>query len=60
MENPRSPAHLRRQSRPRGAYYDTISFAPDVKCPVYMNAGLIDFTSPATTVFAVYKELGSG
>jgi cephalosporin-C deacetylase len=40
-------------------YYDIMSFAPDVRCPVLMNAGLVDPVSPATGIFAVYHLLGS-
>lgn len=42
------------------AYYDTMNFAPDVRCPVMMNAGLIDAISPPTGVYAVYARLASG
>ena len=41
------------------AYYDTMNFAPDIKCPVMMNSGLIDPVSPAYSVWAVYKRLGT-
>ncbi|MDR1304615.1 MAG: acetylxylan esterase [Verrucomicrobiales bacterium] len=41
------------------AYYDTMNFAPTVKCPVFMNAGLIDGVSPPSGVFAVYQRLGT-
>ena len=34
-------------------------FAPDIKCPVMMNMGLIDPVSPAYAVWAVYKRLGT-
>lgn len=40
-------------------YYDVLSFAPDVRCPAMMLAGLVDRVSPATTVYAAYRELGS-
>jgi len=41
------------------AYYDTMNFAPDIKCPVLMNSGLIDPVSPAYAVWAVYQRLGT-
>ena len=40
-------------------YYDIMNFAPDVKCPVLMNIGLIDPVSDATGVWATYQRLGS-
>jgi cephalosporin-C deacetylase-like acetyl esterase len=40
-------------------YYDVMNFAPDVKCPVLMNMGLIDGCSQATGVWAIYQRLGS-
>ncbi len=40
-------------------YYDPMNFAPDVHCPVLMNAGLIDPTSPPACVFAIYRNLGT-
>lgn len=47
---------------PRGrclAYYDIMNFAPDVTCPVMMNAGLIDFISPPSGVWPTFLRLGS-
>lgn len=41
------------------AYYDPMNYAPDVHCPVLMNAGLIDPVSPPYSVWAVYNRLGS-
>lgn len=41
------------------AYYDPINFAPDVRCPIFMDGGLIDPTSPPTGVWALYARLGS-
>lgn len=41
------------------AYYDTMNFAPDVKCPVFMYGGMIDYVSPVTTVFSTFQLLGS-
>jgi cephalosporin-C deacetylase-like acetyl esterase len=38
-------------------YLDILNFAPLVRCPVLMNAGLADPTSPPTTIFAVYDRL---
>ncbi len=39
------------------SYFDIVNFAPLVRCPVLMNAGLIDPVSPATGVFATYRSL---
>lgn len=41
------------------AYYDPINFAPDVHCPVYFNAGLVDPVSPPYSTFAVFARLAS-
>jgi len=41
------------------AYYDPMNFAPDIRCPVLMNAGLIDHVSPPSAVFAVFNRLGT-
>jgi cephalosporin-C deacetylase-like acetyl esterase len=41
------------------AYYDPMNFAPDIRCPVLMNAGLIDPVSPPSSVWAVYNRLAS-
>ncbi|MBE2205604.1 MAG: acetylxylan esterase [Chthoniobacterales bacterium] len=41
------------------SYYDPMNFAPDVKCPILMAAGLIDPISPPASVFPVYDQLGA-
>ncbi len=41
------------------AYYDVMNFAPDVKCPTMMNAGMIDPVSYTSGVFAIYNRLGT-
>ena len=41
------------------SYYDVMNFAPDVHCPVFMNAGLVDPVSPPSCVFAVYHMLAT-
>jgi len=41
------------------AYYDPMNFAPDVKCPVFINSGLIDYISPPTDIWATYLRLGT-
>ncbi len=41
------------------AYYDPMNYAPDIQCPVLMNAGLIDPVSPPFSVWAVYNRLGT-
>jgi cephalosporin-C deacetylase-like acetyl esterase len=41
------------------AYYDPMNFAPDIRCPVLMNGGLIDPVSPPLSVWAVYNRLPS-
>ena len=40
------------------AYYDPMNFAPDAKCPVLFNAGLIDPVSPPYSVFAAFNRWG--
>lgn len=40
-------------------YYDPMNFAPDVKCPVFMNSGLVDYVSPPSHIWAAYFRLGS-
>jgi cephalosporin-C deacetylase-like acetyl esterase len=41
------------------AYYDPLNFAPDVRCPMLCNVGLIDHVSPPSSVWPVYQRLGS-
>jgi len=41
------------------SYYDPMNFAPDVHCPVLMNAGLIDPVSPPFSPWAVFNRLGT-
>lgn len=41
------------------AYFDPMNFASEVKCPVLMNAGLVDPTSRAAHVYGIYKNLGT-
>jgi len=40
-------------------YYDAMNFAPDVKCGVFMNMGMIDPVSTPSGVYAIYKRLGA-
>lgn len=46
------------QGRGEG-YYDVMNFAPYIKCPVFMNAGLIDPVSPPDGSWAVFNSIGS-
>jgi cephalosporin-C deacetylase-like acetyl esterase len=39
------------------SYFDILNFAPKIRCPVLMNAGLIDPVSPPMGIFAVYKQI---
>ena len=41
------------------AYYDPLNFGPEVRCPVLMNAGLIDRVSPPYATWAVFRALAS-
>lgn len=41
------------------SYYDVLNFAPLMRCPVLMNAGLIDPVSAPTAVFAAYQSITS-
>jgi cephalosporin-C deacetylase-like acetyl esterase len=43
----------------RESYYDPANFAQDVRCSVLMSAGLIDPTSPPTSVFGIFNRLGT-
>jgi cephalosporin-C deacetylase len=40
-------------------YFDPMNFAPDIHCPMLMNAGLIDPVSPPSSVWAAYNRLGT-
>lgn len=40
------------------AYFDPLNFAPQAKCPVYFNGGLIDPVSPSYSTYAVYLRWG--
>lgn len=39
------------------AYYDPMNFAPDIRCPMLFNAGLIDGVSPPAGVFAIFNRI---
>lgn len=39
------------------AYFDVLNFAPLIRCPVLMNAGLTDPISSPTGIYAVFREL---
>ena len=41
------------------AYYDPMNFAPDARCPVLMNAGMIDPASPPFSVWGVFNRLAT-
>lgn len=41
------------------AFYDPMNYAPDVRCPALLNAGLIDPVSPPFSIWAVFNRLGS-
>jgi pimeloyl-ACP methyl ester carboxylesterase len=41
------------------AYYDPMNFALDIRCPLFFNAGLIDYVSPPYSVWAVYHRAAS-
>ncbi len=40
------------------SYFDTMNFAPDVRCPTLVGVGLVDDVVPAPTVYAVANRLG--
>ena len=42
------------------AYFDGISLAPKVTCPIIVNIGLQDSTCPLETGYALFNALGSG
>lgn len=39
------------------SFFDILNFAPLVRCPVLMNAGLIDPVSSPSAIFALYRTL---
>ena len=39
------------------SYFDVLNFAPQVRCPVLLNAGLTDRVSAPTGIFAVHAAL---
>ena len=41
------------------AYYDPMNYAPDVRCPVLFNGGLIDPVSPPSSVWGAYIKISS-
>ena len=41
------------------AYYDGISLAPKVACPIIVNIGLQDSTCPPETGYALFRAIGS-
>ena len=41
------------------AYFDGISLAPSVTCPIIVNIGLQDSTCPPETGYALFRALGS-
>ncbi len=41
------------------AYYDPMNYAPDIRCPVLFNAGLVDPVSPPFGVWAAFNRVGS-
>jgi cephalosporin-C deacetylase-like acetyl esterase len=40
-------------------YFDTVNFAPRIKCPVMVALGLIDQTCPPRAVFSAYNQIHS-
>lgn len=40
------------------SYFDVMNFAPWVKCPVLLSAGLKDTVCPPHTIYALYNHLG--
>jgi len=40
-------------------YFDTVNFAPRIKCPVMLGLGLIDQTCPPRAVFSAYNRIHS-
>ena len=40
------------------SYFDTMNFAPDVRCPTLVGVGLVDDVVPAPTVYAIANRLG--
>jgi len=46
-------------ANPSDAYFDVVNFAPLIRCPILMNAGLTDPVSSPTGIYAVYQRLSS-
>ena len=40
-------------------YFDVMNFAPRVKCPTLISAGLVDMTCPISGVLAAYNQIQS-
>jgi len=40
------------------AYYDPMNYAPDIRCPILFNAGMIDPVSPPYGVWASFSRVG--
>lgn len=41
------------------SYYDPMNFAPGIRCPVFMNCGLIDAVSPPANAWAAFQAMPS-
>lgn len=39
------------------AYYDAVSFAPRIACPIWVSVGLFDDVTPAMNVFCAYNAI---
>lgn len=41
-------------------YFDAVNFARNIRCEIFMSAGLLDSTCPPENVFAAYNVIPSG
>ncbi|MBQ7207375.1 MAG: acetylxylan esterase [Lentisphaeria bacterium] len=39
------------------SYFDTVNFAPMIKCPVYVTMGFVDLSCPTTSVCALFNRI---
>lgn len=52
-----SDSRIEEQARRTLSYFDVMNHAPDVNCFTFMTIGLVDQTTPPSTVFAVFNHL---
>jgi len=53
----RAPEEARDQWLKMSAYFDTVNFARNIKCPVIVFVGFIDKACPPSSVYSAYNEI---